>query len=1013
MTHGNRLALVALLVAASLPFALASPARPLGGDHAARSAEAPALLRPAASTGRPASPLTGPAVAQSAGRASGAPPAATGPLRIEPAGGIAYQARPQTFTIWNTGTTAATYTLAATCEGGAVSCAASAGSVTIGPSASAQVTVTFGIGGAGTVRLTATSPGATASGYINVQPLITGFRAYHARSHCVTVALPGSAASECGDLRLVHALPTVRTLNRAWTPMLLYNSGLGQPRLRFAFPFTPDPARAAPDSVELNVKLPGGASLGARRWSGWAAGSWAPGQTRRLIYTEEAGTLATGLYLVTVETKVWRSGVAELISTSISVPLVNRGSSAFGAGWWLAGLEELQHRADGRKFWVDGQGNVALYGAVNDSTWVAWNAARPDTLKKRVTAGVTRYVRLLPGGARVVFGPTGTMDSTVSRVGQVTSFSYSGGRLSAIDVPGGAVYTFQYGTANGQTRLWYVWLNRGTEQRMVMFGPHNGDPRVFAIQDPDGGLTTFQYSAPDTPQKRITGRMDPRRLTWATYTYDGFGKVVRGQLDMGAAGEADDIVVGITPGESRGAAPVPAPFDSAYTRVDGPRPDSDVHDVTRFWIVPGMDTSIPERVVDALGNETVVTYGDARFQYLPTRVDGPVLANGTRQTLYATYDARGNLQSSTVVGPLGDGRDATTWYERTNTSWRDFVTRVTLPTGEVSEVGYDAAGNRIWQQDGRGAASRVTFGYNALGLPTSVTDPNGHPETIVYDAAGNLHATRTALGFWTLAYADALGRDTLVIAPSDSASATDSTALKGTGVRTRTVYDAANRPLLTRTVGPRTHYYRTYEGMPVMVDSLAVSVRNVYSNGMLVRTDRWATPDSAKIDTVSTRWRYEAAGRRVAEIAPASPDSAERRDSTVYDPAGNVVRTIDRLGLQIVMQHDALGRLLQRTIPATPEVPGETETFTYDAMGRMRSALNPAARVRRGYLRGGALAADTLEIATEAGAWGRHRYVTQYGYDLSGRRITMTVPDSLAPSSTQKQFQYAYHPQTG
>ena len=33
------------------------------------------------------------------------------------------------------------------------------------------------------------------------------------RGLCLTVALGAGAASECGDLRLAHALPTVRTLN--------------------------------------------------------------------------------------------------------------------------------------------------------------------------------------------------------------------------------------------------------------------------------------------------------------------------------------------------------------------------------------------------------------------------------------------------------------------------------------------------------------------------------------------------------------------------------------------------------------------------------------------------------------------------------------------------------------------------------------------------------------------------------------------------------------------------------
>jgi hypothetical protein len=50
------------------------------------------------------------------------------------------------------------------------------------------------------------------------------------RDLCVTVAVATDAAYECGVLRLVHALPSVRARGTVRTPTLLYNS-------RFAHPF--------------------------------------------------------------------------------------------------------------------------------------------------------------------------------------------------------------------------------------------------------------------------------------------------------------------------------------------------------------------------------------------------------------------------------------------------------------------------------------------------------------------------------------------------------------------------------------------------------------------------------------------------------------------------------------------------------------------------------------------------------------------------------------------------------
>ncbi len=46
----------------------------------------------------------------------------------------------------------------------------------------------------------------------------------------MTVALTDAAASECADLRLVHAWPSVRTMGTTHTPMLVYNSQHARPK---------------------------------------------------------------------------------------------------------------------------------------------------------------------------------------------------------------------------------------------------------------------------------------------------------------------------------------------------------------------------------------------------------------------------------------------------------------------------------------------------------------------------------------------------------------------------------------------------------------------------------------------------------------------------------------------------------------------------------------------------------------------------------------------------------------
>ncbi|MDP9348066.1 MAG: hypothetical protein M3P24_02840, partial [Gemmatimonadota bacterium] len=123
-------------------------------------------------------------------------------------------------------------------------------------------------------------------------------------------------------------------------------------------------------------------------------------------------------------------------------------------------------------------------------------------------------------------------------------------------------------------------------------------------------------------------------------------------------------------------------------------------------------------------------------------------------------------------------------------------------------------------------------------------------------------------------------------------------------------------------------------------------VQNLYDEeGNLRSVSRFAVPDTNRIGTLTTAWRYDRAGRRVAELAPGSGPRTETktklvcenpleptanscttvpydttyvveyRDSTEYDPAGNPVRWITRRGHTIEAKYDALNRLTRRIVP--------------------------------------------------------------------------------------------------
>src|SRR5439155_17911905 len=69
------------------------------------------------------------------------------------------------------------------------------------------------------------------------------------RLACLTIAVGAAAAAECGDLRVVHSLPTTRTLNKARTPTLLYNSQTAHPYPLVAANVTLPATALIPDSV--------------------------------------------------------------------------------------------------------------------------------------------------------------------------------------------------------------------------------------------------------------------------------------------------------------------------------------------------------------------------------------------------------------------------------------------------------------------------------------------------------------------------------------------------------------------------------------------------------------------------------------------------------------------------------------------------------------------------------------------------------------------------------------------
>ncbi|HEX8430504.1 MAG TPA: RHS repeat-associated core domain-containing protein, partial [Longimicrobium sp.] len=836
------------------------------------------------------------------------------------------------------------------------------------------------------------------------------------RGLCLTVSAGPGAAYECGDLRLAHSLPGVRTLNSGRQMALMYNSQHARPTPVLGAWAVLDTTAGALVSVEAVASIKGlgpysGFVERARR--SWTAAEWgAPGAAKRIALTFDAFTIPTGSYPSSVEVIAHYAGGVERRQTAYGeLGVVNRSASPYGAGWWPAGVEQLFFPGFNYLFWVGGDGSTRLYahtpqpgGTYEYYTYVTDAAAHPDTI--HWNPANNHFERRLPSGTVVQFhngdpNYQGLQMRTINPMGHRTEFVYNtgvagpgGGSTATLDtvrMPGGARYTFAYAAGRLQT----VTLRSGDSTRVSSLVTTT-DGRVSELVDPDGKRVLLEYDDPAAPW-RVTVRQD-RRGSRLHFYYGGAGKLARTQLDMGLAGSDDDITFRFRPQETRGLE-LPVPADSAFTLLDGPQPDSVAFDWTRLRLGR---FGAPTRVWDATGQVSSVENGDTRFPALATRSRGP---NGQEQS--AEYDARGNLVRTVSHNPLGDGRDAITQYVYGDSlRWpnRHMPTRVIGPMGETFATAYDALGRRVSEHPVSAPGRGVAYRYYDTSHPTApgmvrAVQTAVRSDTVEYDVRGNLRATRHATY-----HSDVLGRDTLATVD---------------GFTSRVRYDVMNRVIRETKLG---------------ADS--VVVRNEYDDGGLrTLTFREKFPDVQDVGSLSQEWHYDNAGRAYYSR------NQESITRTKFDFVGQPVEVVTPRRDTLRMVYDVAGRLLRRITPAAKyteedlggfgmrmyfprqpldptgpnplQIPREVAMFTYDSVGNMLTANNRDARITRTYLPNGALATETQSFRDAAGLGFGPGHTTQHRYDLNGRRVMTRYPQALAFAAGKDSVLYTYSPGTG
>lgn len=919
-----------------------------------------------------------------------------------------------TFTVSLTGTASSvTYNLSVTCTAPAQSCSSPA-TVAVTRTTPGTVKVPYSTssdthGGVGAIALRAysvygsktyestgsyqvTVPNTADDIAITIASPTTAIE----RGACLTIAAGEAAAYECGNLRIVHGIPGVRTMGKARAPTLLYASETAEPRPTIRADLLLESSAATPSSLTGVLEVGNTGSQQTCNQS-WTTSGWTPGTVRRVVATCTSTSLTTGAYPYTLQVTATISGTQKNFSKSGTLIVVNRSSSPFGAGWSMAGLEQLYFPADANtRLWVAGDGSARLYRRVGSTnTFYADSLDGPDSLT--YDPGSSTYTRWAAHRLQVKFNSAGLHTATTNRLAQTTTFSYTGGLLQSITVPPSAAgLSFSFSYTSG--KLSSISSPGTPTARLTRIYQSSG--RVDSVTDADTARVKFAYSG---TTRFITTRTD--RLGHATsYTYDTTsGTLTSASVAMQSPTPA--IKTYFFPAEAVGSSGgAAADTSSVYTVIIDPRSDSSTIWVDKF--------GAPGRVLNSLNGVTVIEHGDTRWPLLATKLVAPGDATTGHLTSMATYDGHGNISEQRVLAPLGvTGQDAVTTYAYDDKY--DFPVRIQGPTGEVWRAVIDpATGNRLMESPSdTGGVHATSYRYDAsCGLVRAVLEPETPADSITYDGLCNPSGHRSPMGYWSRMRSDAIGRVVADSAPD--------------GKRDSTVYDIMGRVVKQLTIGP------TRNG----VGSQTLIVLNRYDkSGRLLSVSRVGSPNPLNLDTLTNAYRYDWAGRKVASVAT---DGAV--DSTVYDPNGNATALITRLGgtsKPITMVYDPLNRLVKRSVPSYvynaesiglggqsgsqqwthdypmyPNVSGQTgytvkaqiDTFAYDAAGRMTLANNGDSRVSRTYYPNGAIKSETQKVRTLAdttsgGNFTAHVYTISYEYDLAGRNTKITVPHQLAP----------------
>ena len=855
------------------------------------------------------------------------------------------------------------------------------------------------------------------------------------RSACVTVAIRPGAAYECGDLRLASNLPAIRVFNQTRTATLLYNSQHARPTPIVRAWVTRQADSWQPNYVRAKLWVNGV----QRDSNSWLATGWAAGERRQVALSFDATNLSTNLYKYTLEIVFDYGDRVETITRIGELAIVNRSTSEFGPGWWVAGYESIKSVPNPAQtddmYWVGGDGStrkyVFQYEAAN--AWWIYYARTLTGVDSLIYTRDGFWRRPLSHGAYVRFNASGRHDHTFDALGRATIFAtyYGCNRLGAIQLalpagqPDWKGWSFNYDADNNANPC--VGQARHNGSAATNSGGSGIWRWTWRTIQANGGSIQHEPSGAVTSYTEANGRIaswTDVRGTRTNFHYVPGGLLSSAHTPTGTPG--DSVKQIFYAGE--GAALVgPKLQVDVFTGIYNPR-FSPAQPFTKLWLGPWGN---PLVVTDAVGRTTSVL-PHATFPLLAARVTAP-----SGYSHYALYNAHGKL--TYLNADAVNGQTPEWYYRYTDAAHPDNLMSTTDPAGITTTYTYNGPVFNTYPslsdvENPANAATRVSVTYcqvaRCLGLPSATLSAQNaqgvrSKDSLDYDALGNLTLTLSAGGKRTETTNDGIGR---VLSTRTLVATTPSVRW----VTTDMSYDALDRVTATTTTAPG-------DGVTGQ-QQLETRTQYVGASALVASVRRWSVPDQL-VGVLRDSSTYDAVGRVLRHFAQGATSDPTKAEAFVYDAASNVTQRVTARGDTIRMEYDALNRVTRRLTPAVVydslrfgtatyapgdperspvfpqfalgtatylEIESEEATFSYDPLsGQLARAANREAIVERKYDPIGRLIADTQTVRTLAGVLDTtHRYGLRYEYDIAGRFTRLFHPAQLAPGSGSETHTY-------